>query len=270
MRLPGCVPTKLRRSLIGGWQALNRRAQTGCRTLLQGSGFRVNFMHLRTSIDSRFVVCEADPDTGQYYYRARYYDPAPGRFLSEDPLGFTASPNFYHYVRNRPLFFRDPWGKSPCCVPFALKYAAYGAAGGAGLAALGSVAVDAATGGFNILATPSMIGLGAAAGGAIGYGAGSLVDILLGTSCSASPRSNPFRGNPGEVSTTRRPDGTPKQVRRYGPDGYPDTDVDHDDHGGNRNPHAHDWGRPPDGSPPTDVDRADPGRPVTPGDSRPN
>jgi RHS repeat-associated protein len=204
------------------------------------------------------------------YYRARYYDPAPGRFLSEDPLGFTASPNFYHYVRNRPLFFRDPWGKSPCCVPFALKYAAYGAAGGAGLAALGSVAVDAATGGFNILATPSEIGLGAAAGGAIGYGAGSLVDILLGTSCSASPRSNPFRGNPGEVSTTRRPDGTPKQVRRYGPDGYPDTDVDHDDHGGNRNPHAHDWGRPPDGSPPTDVDRADPGRPVTPGDSRPN
>src|SRR5439155_8590920 len=29
---------------------------------------------------------ESDPETGLYYYRARYYDPVAGRFLSEDPL----------------------------------------------------------------------------------------------------------------------------------------------------------------------------------------
>jgi RHS repeat-associated protein len=31
-----------------------------------------------------------DTETGLHYYNARYYDPAPGRFLSQDPMGFTA------------------------------------------------------------------------------------------------------------------------------------------------------------------------------------
>jgi len=34
------------------------------------------------------------------YYRARYYDPSIGRFLSEDPTGFNAGNNFYAYVEN--------------------------------------------------------------------------------------------------------------------------------------------------------------------------
>jgi RHS repeat-associated protein len=38
---------------------------------------------------------ESDPETGLYYYRARYYDSSAGRFLSEDPLEFGASENFY-------------------------------------------------------------------------------------------------------------------------------------------------------------------------------
>jgi len=29
------------------------------------------------------------------YYRARYYDPAAGRFLSEDPVEFQGGINFY-------------------------------------------------------------------------------------------------------------------------------------------------------------------------------
>lgn len=33
-----------------------------------------------------FTGREWDPETGLYYYRARYYDPKVGRFLSEDPL----------------------------------------------------------------------------------------------------------------------------------------------------------------------------------------
>jgi RHS repeat-associated protein len=64
------------------------------------------------------------------------------------------------------------------------------------------------------------------------------------------PRSNPMTGEPGSTSQTNKADGSPKQVRRYGSDGYPETDVDHDSHGGQNNPHAHDWGRPADGSAP--------------------
>ena len=29
-----------------------------------------------------------DTETGLYYYRARYYDPAIGRFLQPDPIGY--------------------------------------------------------------------------------------------------------------------------------------------------------------------------------------
>lgn len=50
-------------------------------------------------------------ETGLYYYRARYYSPETGRFLSEDPLEFTAGdPNLYAYVRNDPVDNIDPTG----------------------------------------------------------------------------------------------------------------------------------------------------------------
>jgi RHS repeat-associated protein len=58
----------------------------------------------------RYTGRERDPDTGLYYYRARYYDPDIGRFLSEDPLGFGAGVNFYTYVGNNPLIANDPMG----------------------------------------------------------------------------------------------------------------------------------------------------------------
>ena len=47
---------------------------------------------------------EAAPEYPQAsYYRARYYDPTAGRFLSEDPTGFMAGMNFYAYVTNNPI-----------------------------------------------------------------------------------------------------------------------------------------------------------------------
>jgi RHS repeat-associated protein len=52
-----------------------------------------------------------DPETGLNYYRARYFDPTSGRFISEDPIGFLGSgPDFYQYVGNSPINFADPSG----------------------------------------------------------------------------------------------------------------------------------------------------------------
>ncbi len=53
---------------------------------------------------------ELDQGTGLYYYRARYYDPVLGRFVSEDPIGFGGGVNKYDYVMNMPITWVDPKG----------------------------------------------------------------------------------------------------------------------------------------------------------------
>ena len=52
--------------------------------------------------------------TGLYHYRARYYHPALGRFISEDPLGMmSGDANVYVYGRNSSLNLIDPSGMDP-------------------------------------------------------------------------------------------------------------------------------------------------------------
>jgi RHS repeat-associated protein len=58
-----------------------------------------------------FTGRELDPETGLYYYRARYYDPLVGRFISVDSIGFQAGDtNLYRYVFNSPTLATDPTG----------------------------------------------------------------------------------------------------------------------------------------------------------------
>jgi uncharacterized protein (TIGR03437 family) len=57
---------------------------------------------------------EFDSETGIYEYRARYYDPSAGRFLSEDPIGFDGGTDFYAYAASNPANFIDPSGLAPC------------------------------------------------------------------------------------------------------------------------------------------------------------
>lgn len=58
----------------------------------------------------RYTGREFDSETGLQFSRARYYDLASGRFISEDPIRFAGGANFYDYVRGRPTHFIDPSG----------------------------------------------------------------------------------------------------------------------------------------------------------------
>jgi RHS repeat-associated protein len=64
-----------------------------------------------TGTDStlRYTGQYRDPETGLYYLRARYYDPATGAFLTRDPIGLaTRSP--YNYAGGNSLNASDPTG----------------------------------------------------------------------------------------------------------------------------------------------------------------
>jgi RHS repeat-associated protein len=56
----------------------------------------------------QYTARENDPETGLYYYRARYYDPLVGRFLGEDPSNVGGGQ--YVYVGNSPTNWVDPSG----------------------------------------------------------------------------------------------------------------------------------------------------------------
>ncbi len=63
-----------------------------------------------TTAGYAFTGREWDSEISAYYYRARYYDPKIGRFVSEDPIRFKGGINFYSYVENNPTNFVDPDG----------------------------------------------------------------------------------------------------------------------------------------------------------------
>lgn len=58
----------------------------------------------------QYMAREIDATTGMYYVRARWYDPAMARFVSQDPIGLAGGMNTYAYVTNDPVNRRDPSG----------------------------------------------------------------------------------------------------------------------------------------------------------------
>ena len=100
------------------------------RGLTDASGAMVNafsydaFGNSATSSVTRygFTGREADAETGLMYYRARFYDPAVGRFVSEDPIGLAGGINLYGYVKNNPLNSIDPMGLHDVDVHYYLTY----------------------------------------------------------------------------------------------------------------------------------------------------
>ena len=100
--------------------------------------FENTVVHTRSpTYSSTFTGREYDPESGLYYYRARYYDPGIGRFLQPDPLDMATvilirqyfpddfnsdllfqhalrNPegviNVYSYIANSPINWIDPYG----------------------------------------------------------------------------------------------------------------------------------------------------------------
>jgi RHS repeat-associated protein len=78
---------------------------SACSTLTGGEPFKYTGQYL-------------DPETGLYYYRARYYDPFKGRFLQTDPVGYAVDLNLYPYAGNDPTDESDPSGADTViCAP---------------------------------------------------------------------------------------------------------------------------------------------------------
>jgi len=56
------------------------------------------------------------------YYRYRYYDPFPGRFLQEDPVGHVDGLNLYVYAGGTPTIAQDPLGLRKVIVRYYVRY----------------------------------------------------------------------------------------------------------------------------------------------------
>jgi RHS repeat-associated protein len=57
-----------------------------------------------------FTGREWDSEIDSYFYRARYYSPTIGRWLSEDPGRMIDGPNMFAYVGQNPVLLVDPFG----------------------------------------------------------------------------------------------------------------------------------------------------------------
>jgi RHS repeat-associated protein len=164
-----------------------------------------------TSADFRYGYTgrELDTETGLYYYRARYYDPSVGRFISEDPIGFAAGDtNLYRYVNNNPTNYTDPSGELAFLAPAALAWGAYVVIGAGLAAAATSAAWGFARGVAESIDSDRRNGIlgwdsigSAYINGLIGAGKGAVGGFVTGVTTAALTLGAIYLAVPGAVIT---------------------------------------------------------------------
>jgi RHS repeat-associated protein len=141
---------------------------------------------------------------GLYYYKARMYSPAMGRFLQTDPVGYKDDVNWYAYVGNNPANFSDPTGMIAA----------------SGFASTGSAAVQVAVS-VPKLDAPTF----------------SMPVTAAGNQSVIQVAKTPNVGEPGTWYTNPGSG----QMRLYGDLGAPVVDLDFDHKHLGLQPHAHNW-----------------------------
>jgi len=65
-----------------------------------------------SAINNRYTYTgrEWDATLALHHFRARWMSPSAGRFLTRDPIGYSAGANQYRFIRNRALRYVDPRG----------------------------------------------------------------------------------------------------------------------------------------------------------------
>jgi RHS repeat-associated protein len=134
---------------------------------------------------------------GLYYFRARYYSPCTGRFISQDPIGFLGgSTLLYKYAANNPPTRTDPTGRSACTklckVGIFLGEVQCGVIAGGGGAAIGFATVAPAA------VLPGAVALvgGAACLAALGTFGGDICDAICSNEPPPAPACDGGAGGP--------------------------------------------------------------------------
>ncbi len=149
-----------------------------------------------TPTDYQYTGQRNEAALGVYFYNARWYDPALGRFAQADTLipgaGNPLAWDRYAYVNDNPLRYSDPSGHCPWCITIGL-----GALIGAGVTYGVQVAANVSQNGLNVQAFTDVnwatVGTGAVAG-AVGGATFGLGTAVLGTGLAGTVAAGAVSG----------------------------------------------------------------------------
>ena len=176
---------------------------------------RAEYMRVLNLNPIRYKSYYYDTETGFYYLQSRYYDPITTRFINADGVvsgigNDVRGYNMFVYCMNNPINMIDDTGNFPCYVDTGIR--------------LSKESMMKPTYGRR-------------------WGVSAYKTNILQSKSSHDANKRPNTGEPG--STYVAPNG---DKRTYGPDGKPQHDYDHNDHGRpDKHPHDdngghnHDW-----------------------------